>query len=913
MKNKLNFFKSFLVSLFFLLFSFLFLTNTSYAAGSVSPTVDNHGFPSWYKDNKQNQVMPCLDGSDSKCVLPASGEEPNFDPTKPTVFATNFPSEFFYWITESDILTTPLGGKVFMRFAVEGAFANENPLPGDQMVFGRIRITGTGLRPNSTYFATHPYGTNTYTTDENGILRRNTSTEDIGCAPTLGNPCNFSEALASRVFNGFLKWDTGAPDGYLGDAVTPHKVVGSPNNNNFFRIQGPGLPIGGLKTELFTVSGKIFVAPTPPPPGCTDTAPDKPALSEPANASTNISTNPILKWTGIASFGTNCAGNNNQYEVFLDEGNIVPATLKASLPSDKTSLSVFNLKQNTLYSWKIRAKNGILTIDSDVFTFTTTASSSNKAVSSANDANHGFPQWYRDDGGFHVVPCLDGSDPKCVLPGAGEEPNFDPAKPTVFATNFPSEFFYWITESDKMSTPKGGKVFMRFAVEGAFLNGNPLANDQMVFGRIRITGTDLEPNATYTATHPYGVDTFQTDENGIFSRNTSTEDIGCEASPCDFSLALGSRVFGGFLKWDVGSPDGYLGDAITPHKVVGSPAGNNSFKIEGPGLPAGGLTTDLFTVSGKIFTPPVPPCTDTAPDKPALGQPANGTTGISTDPTLSWTAVTNFGTNCSGNNNQYEVFLDEGNVAPITSKGTTAQTTLAVTALKQNTVYSWKVRSSNGALTTDSDVFTFTTINPCTDTTPDAPSLLSPANGATSAATNPTLSWNAIASFGTNCAGNNNQYEVLLNQGNVNPTASKGTIASSQTSLAVTGLLNNTTYSWKVRAKNGAMTSDSSVFTFTTIQQAPTTVPVRPTSLTLSNVSGSIKLNWLDNSNNESEFRIERRVSLSFTYIQIAIVGANITTYTDTLAPNGTNIYRVKACNALGCSSFSNLAWIRKT
>ncbi len=217
----------------------------------------------------------------------------------------------------------------------------------------------------------------------------------------------------------------------------------------------------------------------------------------------------------------------------------------------------------------------------------------------------GFPVSYQDQTGAVVVPCLDGSDPNCVLPEAGEEAGFDPSQPTELGTNFPSEFFYWIAESNNLETPLGGKTFIRFAVEGAFVNEEPVAGDQMVFGRIRVTGTDLQPNAEYTVTHPYGTDTYTTDDEGIITRKEGTEDIGCDPLPgesCDFSLALDSRIFQSFLSWDNGAPEGYLGDAITPHTVTGSPTGNNFFRIEGAGLPEGGLFTDLFTVAGKLLS-----------------------------------------------------------------------------------------------------------------------------------------------------------------------------------------------------------------------------------------------------------------------------------------------------------------------
>ncbi|HYY24402.1 MAG TPA: hypothetical protein VE689_02845, partial [Candidatus Udaeobacter sp.] len=45
--------------------------------------------------------------------------------------------------------------------------------------------------------------------------------------------------------------------------------------------------------------------------------------------------------------------------------------------------------------------------------------------------------------------------------------------------------------------------------------------------------------------------------------------------------------------------------------------------------------------------------------------------------------------------------------------------------------------------------------------------------------------------------------------------------------------------------------------------------------------SAQLTLTWLDNSNDEAGFNIERRIGTSGTYQQLASVGANITSYTD--------------------------------
>jgi len=86
--------------------------------------------------------------------------------------------------------------------------------------------------------------------------------------------------------------------------------------------------------------------------------------------------------------------------------------------------------------------------------------------------------------------------------------------------------------------------------------------------------------------------------------------------------------------------------------------------------------------------------------------------------------------------------------------------------------------------------------------------------------------------------------------------------------------------------------------------------PIAPSGLTATAASSSqIDLAWQDNSGNETEFRIERKTGSGGTSGQVATVGTNTTGFSDTgLSPGTTYVYRVQACNAVGCSGYSNEA-----
>lgn len=83
--------------------------------------------------------------------------------------------------------------------------------------------------------------------------------------------------------------------------------------------------------------------------------------------------------------------------------------------------------------------------------------------------------------------------------------------------------------------------------------------------------------------------------------------------------------------------------------------------------------------------------------------------------------------------------------------------------------------------------------------------------------------------------------------------------------------------------------------------------PVSPTNLTGTLVNNLVRLNWNDISNNESGFKIERKL-LNGNFSVIGTVTANTTTYDDNSISTGqTYIYRVYSYNSAGNSaSYTN-------
>jgi len=129
-------------------------------------------------------------------------------------------------------------------------------------------------------------------------------------------------------------------------------------------------------------------------------------------------------------------------------------------------------------------------------------------------------------------------------------------------------------------------------------------------------------------------------------------------------------------------------------------------------------------------------------------------------------------------------------------------------------------------------------------------------------------------------------------------------------SFTDSGLSASTTYIYRLAAENpdGISTYVGPVGAMT--MAAGISVPTAPSSLAATSAaSDSISLSWLDNSNNETGFKIERGTTSTGPFTQIATTSTGVTTYSNTgLTASTTYYYRVRANNSAGDSAFSNVA-----
>ncbi|MBP1777527.1 MAG: hypothetical protein H6Q86_3537, partial [candidate division NC10 bacterium] len=255
------------------------------------------GYPAWYQDRTGLAMDFCSPTHQAElaggwCLLLTG------DTVAPETFPSQFFDEHFYWAASADVSNQmPNGGRASLVLALEGAFAAGDVIPGDQIVFGRVRIRIDPLPASGTYTVYTPFGKYTFPNQAAGA--RLFFTEDIGIQCPPGD---FTCALTSKVGPFLLPsaapggaemppvsaanptpdtdpqhFPGGAPTAYPGTgrsyiadparigAVTGSALApfvspadGLTYNHNIFRIEGP---TGVLSTFDFSLMGRVFEGP----------------------------------------------------------------------------------------------------------------------------------------------------------------------------------------------------------------------------------------------------------------------------------------------------------------------------------------------------------------------------------------------------------------------------------------------------------------------------------------------------------------------------------------------------------------------------------------------------------------------------------------------------------------------------
>ena len=219
------------------------------------------------------------------------------------------------------------------------------------------------------------------------------------------------------------------------------------------------------------------------------------------------------------------------------------------------------------------------------------------------------------------------------------------------------------------------------------------------------------------------------------------------------------------------------------------------------------------------------------PAKPTLLLPASGAVGVSITPQLVWQSFSGAVTY------HVQVGTDStfaGGIA--VNDSTVADSTKTLSGLAYSTKYYWRVsaRNASGGTSAYTSPWSFNTIV----APPPTPALVSPATNTMNAPLSITLKWRKSTGAAS--------YQLQVG---TDSSFSGGVVVNdstlTDTSRAVSGLTNEVTYFWRVRASgSGGGSAFSSAWSFTTIVAAPAApVLVSPSNASV-DLPASVQLKW---------------------------------------------------------------------
>lgn len=259
---------------------------------------------------------------------------------------------------------------------------------------------------------------------------------------------------------------------------------------------------------------------------------------------------------------------------------------------------------------------------------------------------------------------------------------------------------------------------------------------------------------------------------------------------------------------------------------------------------------------------------------------------------LSWVAPSSPG----GTITDYEMQYRESGTSSWTTFTDAVSTTTGgvVTGLSNGTVYNFRVATIINSTTVSS----YTSVVSATPrTTPDAPSINTlPGNRQV------TLVWSAPANGGAAITDYVIQYKASTDSSWT--TVTDGTTAS--VGGTVTGLLNGTSYDFKVASVNAVGTSSYS----TDVSGTPRTTPGAPTAVTATATSGQVSLTWTAPVSNGgaaiTNYAVEYKTSSALTWLTATRTASTTTSQVVTGLVDGTVYnFRIAAINVAGTGSYA--------
>ncbi len=453
-----------------------------------------------------------------------------------------------------------------------------------------------------------------------------------------------------------LSWTGGDPDVgntvtydiYFGTAASPPLVV----SNNATTSYAPGALVASTLYYWRIVARDNSGATTSGPTwSFTTTAannpPNTPASPSPANAATGVSLTPTLGWTG----GDPDVGNTVTYDIYFGTAASPPLVVSNNAT---TSYAPGTLVASTLYYWRIVARDNLgATTSGPTWSFTTTAAANNPPNTPAS------PSPANAATGVSLTPTLGwtGGDPD-----VGNTVTYDiyfgtAASPPLVVSNnattsyapgtlVASTLYYWrIVARDNLGATTSGPTWSFTTLAGG--------------GSYSLSGRVVEAVGSGFS----GIAGVTVNLTGAATASTTTNATG--------NYSFSALANGGYT--------------LTPSKsgYNFSPASRNA-------------TISGANVAGQNFTGAPGGPVNNPPNTPASPSPANGATGVSTTPTLSWTG----GDPDAGNTVTYDIYFGTSASPPLVVSNN-ATTGYVPGTLIAGTLYYWRIvaRDNLGATT----------------------------------------------------------------------------------------------------------------------------------------------------------------------------------------------------------------------
>jgi hypothetical protein len=463
-----------------------------------------------------------------------------------------------------------------------------------------------------------------------------------------------------------------------------------------------------------------------------------PMLISPDNGTTGVPTNVTLSWTvvsGATSYSLEYTTDKNFKKEVVSVGGI-----------SETSYSLSGLQPRTTYYWHVQAKN-------------------------AADSSGWTSSWsFKTGSGALVAPSLVAPDDGAV--GV-------PTNATLSWTGVDGATSYLLEYSTDDKFKKGV-----MSVDGITLTSYPLSglSPQTVY-YWHVQAKSATDSSEWSARR-----SFKTGSGGLAAPSLISPDNGTTGVPTNATLSWTMVAGASSYSLEYTTDDKFKKGVMS---VVGITQASYSLSGLQP------RTSYYWHVQAKSAT-------DSSEwsarrsfktgsgglAAPSLISPDNGTTGVPTNATLSWTGVD------GATSYSLEYSTDDKFKKGVMSVGGITQASYSLSGLQPRTTYYWHVQAKNAA---DSSGWTSSWSFKTGSGALMAPSLVAPDDGAVGLPTNATLSWTMVSgatSYPLEYATDKNFRKGVVSVGGI-----------SETSYSLSGLQPRTTYYWHVQAKNATDSS----------------------------------------------------------------------------------------------------------